>query len=227
MSELLPRQRPSLSLSFKSKCNSVRHHRRCALHEASHAVAYVHGGLTVLGLEMLAPTEGRYGCSGGFYSRVRAAGTLDDLKGGAGLVGLFAGIAADEICDVKFDADFVPADIQGLIEQVRVATMPDADPTARLERLRSAWADAVKLIGGPGVFGQAHSVACQALRHTTLDADMIHEAIRTATPFSNTTLLARRVDAVLAKEPCWEGAIEWEPSRHDQEALGRCAARHS
>jgi hypothetical protein len=208
MSELLPRQRPTLSLSLKSKCDSVLHHRRCALHEACHAVAYVRGGVTVLGLEMLTPIEGRYGWSGGFYSRVLAGCTPDDLKRGAGLTGLFAGTASDEICGVKFDADFVPADILGVTEQARMA-MPDADPTALMELLRSVWADAVRLIGSPAVFGQAHAVACQALRHTTLDADMIHEAIRTATPFSNAALLARRVDAVLAKQPCWEGAIKW------------------
>jgi len=124
-SELLPRHRPCVALTVKGKGYSVLHHRRVALHEASHAVAWLNTGVQVDCVEMLVPAKGRYGWKGGgYYSRCIQLQTPQQFMAGAATVGSFAGIAADALCDTPYVEGNAPADLTGVVTAVPCGRSP-------------------------------------------------------------------------------------------------------
>lgn len=221
MSDLLPKQRPNLSLSLKYKQN-VRKLRWVALHEASHAVAYYRHDIVVEKLVMVDREDGRL--RGAFVE----VPFDQDYRGTRGyFVSVFAGIVANALCGVGTDGlttdDVVKNDdIQMvLLSAVHATGVPiimdeekcHLDPTtidrnAVMAKMHEVWRESVLLVTDPQNFGAIHAVANEALKHSSLDAAIIRRSIETAKPFMSIALPRRR-DVVLAQVPAiWEAEVE-------------------
>lgn len=224
MNELLPKQRPNLSLSMKYKGSRVI--KALALHEAHHAFVRVHQGESVLGLNMAAIPPETYGGSIPLAQRTRfyAAVTLaDNLPRESKLAGGIAGAVANELCGIG-DGLAIEGDVQQAIFVALSTVMKSMslvaageersafdvdcrepiDRSAIFERIRVAWCEAIEIVTDPQSFGAIHAIANAALKHTRLNVEQIKRLIETAEPFA-APLLQKRRAYILAKAPAiWE-----------------------
>jgi hypothetical protein len=207
--ELLPRQRPNLSLCLKFKQN-VQRARFIALHEGCHAVAAHRLGYPAQDLVLIE--------NGRIDARVKQSEETPPILYGSIAC---AGIVANALCDGSDETATV--DVRDFLYATLLVTgagmIPDGgreridinlhmlDRESVLAKMYETWRETVALTADPLNFGAAQAVACEALRHTNLEGTAIAGAIETAQPFTSPALPGRR-HCVLMQAAFWEHLAE-------------------